>query len=166
MDWTTTGCLNSHTYCTNVNWVFKWWILTQFKYPVIQLQSASIGWWWKLGINIFRLAQPTTLLHREISWEDRVLASQDGSSWHWATNPDGLHQESIRTSLKVAAIVIHQRILVDSWWTPDGLLMESWWSPSGSGVHQESWSSPLKSEQDSTYSPEGLLMDSTKAKLI
>jgi hypothetical protein len=40
-------------------------------------------------------------------------------------SPSGVSLESIRTSLKVAAIVHYPRILLDSRYTPAGLLMES-----------------------------------------
>ena len=40
-------------------------------------------------------------------------------------SPSGVFLESIWTSLKVAAIVHHYRILVDSRYPPDRLLMES-----------------------------------------
>jgi hypothetical protein len=40
-------------------------------------------------------------------------------------SPSGVSLESIRTSLKVAAIIHYHRILLDSRYTPVGLLMES-----------------------------------------
>ena len=58
-------------------------------------------------------------------WRQCVVLVQFLSQLHWATDPYKLHQESICTSLKVAANVQYQRILLDSWYTPAGLLIES-----------------------------------------
>src|SRR5258705_12275736 len=51
----------------------------------------------------------------------KLLKLYQESTW----SPSGVHQESIWTSLKVAATVHYQRILLDSRYTPGRLLMES-----------------------------------------
>ena len=51
----------------------------------------------------------------------KLLELDQESTW----TPSGLHQDSIKTSLKVATIIHYQRIPLDSRYTPVGLLMES-----------------------------------------
>ena len=51
----------------------------------------------------------------------KLLELYQESTW----SPSGVFLESIWTSLKVAAIVHHYRILVDSRYPPDRLLMDS-----------------------------------------
>ena len=53
------------------------------------------------------------------------------------------------------------KILIDSWWTPDGLLVNSWWTPwQGCGLHQEFTRSPSGVSglyQDSWWTPSGFV---------
>src|SRR5882762_1601849 len=85
----------------------------------------------------------------------RLLKLHQESTW----SASGVHLESIWTSLKVATIVHYQGILLDSRYTPAGLLMESIRMETVPGLL-------IQSCQNLSRTPHIVQMDSTHANLI